>query len=382
MNTTSDQTVFANNTGIIEAEIAEVRAMIGQPLRIKQWNVEAAIDNIRHYSWGIGDDNPLFTDEAYAAASPHGGLVAPPTFFYAIWPAGIGPGFPGLQAYHAGGRWEINRYARQGERIVAEAKLTDLKDVQGKRAGRMLIQIGEVIYKNQDGEILARHESRAFRIARKGADENSGLKYEARNVTWTEAELDAMEAEILAQTRRGAEPLYFEDVQIGDIVPSRLKGPLNMSTMITYYAGNLGGNSSTDMAVRHRHMCLTKPELVSNNRPAAIQAERASYGQGHHDAKVAAAVGMPGVYDNGWMRIGWAQQMVTDWIGDHGVVSVLDVGIHLPNILGDIVRFKGSVTGKRQENGKNLIEIELRGERQDGELSCKGTAVVALPARG
>jgi acyl dehydratase len=374
--------VFTHNTGIIEEEIAEVRAMIGQPLRIRQWNLEASVDTVRHYSWGLGDENPLFTDEEYGKNSPFGGMIAPPTFFYSIFAAGIAPGFPGLQSFYAGARWEIVRYARLGERIEATAKLTDLKDVQGRRAGRLLIQIGEVEYKTKDGELLARHEARTFRLPRKGVDSKSGISYEPRKPIWTNEDLNAFDTEILAQKRRGATPLYFEDVAIGDTLPSLLKGPLTMATLIAFYAGCLpGSNKAAEMAVRHRYRCLNSPELVPNNRSPLWQAERTPVGEGHHDSNVANVVGMPGVYDVGWSRVGWAQQLITDWIGDHGILKMLDTSILLPNVVGDIVRFTGKVIDKRIDSGQYLVDVELKGQRQDDELSCKGTSTVLLPVR-
>ena len=60
--------------GFGPAALAEARAMIGKIFRIEQWNYEASRDVIRHYAWGIGDDNPLFCDPDYAAAS--GGVAS------------------------------------------------------------------------------------------------------------------------------------------------------------------------------------------------------------------------------------------------------------------------------------------------------------------
>jgi acyl dehydratase len=375
---------FTTRTGILDEEIAEVRQLIGKRLRIPQWNHEASIDTIRHYAYGLGDDNPLWCDEDYAQRSRFGGIVAPPTFPYSVFPAGIGPGLPGLQPFQAGGRWDFKRYIKLGERLVPEATLLDVQELQGRRAGRMILMLGEVIYRTAAGEEVARNMSRQFRIARKGADSTSGLQYAARSQDWTEAELDEMEDQICAYRRRGAEARYWEDVQIGESLPTRLKGPMNIQTLMAYYAGNLAGGMyrATDIQVRHRRLCLAHPELVPNCRPIVAQTERIAYGQGHVDSKVAADVGMPGVYDNGWMRVGWCQQILTDWMGDDGFLETFDSTIHLPNIVGDIVRFNGRVTGKRSETGKHLVDVEFRGERQDGELSVKGTGTITLPVRG
>lgn len=359
---------------IPQKDIDDVRRMIGEKLRIDQWNHQASIDNIRHYAHGLGDDNPLWCDEAYAAASPHGSIVAPPTFPYAVWPAGIGCGLPRLRVLHAGGRWDIKRYFRPGDRINVDARLVDVKELNGKRAGQMLLQIGKVIYSTDQGEVIAEHESRTFRVPE--PKDGGKLNYAPSDQRWTEAQLADMEAEVLKQTRRGSKPLLFDSVSVGDAIPGRLKGPLNMQTMIAYYAGNLGGLLATDMQVRNRELCMTRPDLAPNNRPVELRVRRATSGEGHHDASSAASLGMPGIYDNGWMRIGWMQQMLTDWIGDHGILVMLDASIVLPNVIGDTLRFNGSVTGKR-EGG--LVDVQLWGERQDGAVSCKGFGTVRLP---
>ena len=104
----SDSDVFQINTEINEEEIAKARAYLGVPLRIQQYNNEATRDTIRHYAYGVGDDNPLWCDPDYAASGPHGTIVAPPTFFYTFFSAGITPEFDGLQAFFGGGKFKIS----------------------------------------------------------------------------------------------------------------------------------------------------------------------------------------------------------------------------------------------------------------------------------
>ena len=45
---------------------------------LEPWCHEATRDNIRHYAHGIGDDNPLWCDPSYGAATRWGGVIAPP----------------------------------------------------------------------------------------------------------------------------------------------------------------------------------------------------------------------------------------------------------------------------------------------------------------
>ena len=89
------------------------------------------------------------------------------------------------------------------------------------------------------------------------------------------------------------------------------------------------------------------------------------------------------MYDNGWLRVSWMGQFVTDWMGDRGRLKVLDVSLRLPNVLGDVLTITGEVIGKdvtsASARGLTPVELTVRAHRQDGELSCSGSATVELP---
>src|SRR5260370_16382467 len=69
---------------ITEEGLEDLRKRIGVPITdtVEPWNFEATRDGIRHYAHGIGDDNPLWTDPAYAAKTRHGTIVALPSFLF------------------------------------------------------------------------------------------------------------------------------------------------------------------------------------------------------------------------------------------------------------------------------------------------------------
>src|SRR5258708_3253967 len=97
---TSDKKLMAPSLGA-EA-LAEARRLLGMPIRVEQWNYEASRDAIRHYAWGIGDDNPLYCDPEYAVNTRWRGVIAPPTFFFGIFDAVVAPGLPDIQWYYSG----------------------------------------------------------------------------------------------------------------------------------------------------------------------------------------------------------------------------------------------------------------------------------------
>jgi acyl dehydratase len=374
--------VFQAVTGITGEDMAAAREMIGKPLRLEQFNREATLDTIRHYAHGMGDDNPLWRDPEYAAASPYRTIVAPPCFLYSVFAAGISPGFPGLQTFFGSGRFVWHRPVRRGDVIRAEAVMTGMTERSGSRVARMIIQDGEVRYFDAAGELIAQYFSQALRVPR--AATGQGLTYQPRETyEYSPAELAAIEQAVLGRKRQGAEPRYWSDLAVGDELPTLVKGPLDLTTIITYYAGALPfGYSPADTQWKLRHLARTSPELIPDNRSPGWVAETTWPGMGHYQQHVARAVGMPGVYDNGWMRTSWFSQAVTDWAGDHGTLREMQVKLVRPNLMNDTLWIRGSVTDLRiGADGAHVAEITLTGTNQLDEATSLGSAIVTLPSR-
>ncbi len=51
------------------------------------------------------------------------------------------------------------------------------------------------------------------------------------------------------------------------------------------------------------------------------------------------------------------------------------------NYEGDTHAFTGEVVGKRVEGDRYLVDVELRGTSQRGEVTCPATATISLPSR-
>lgn len=377
----AESSVFQTITGITDEDIAAAREMIGVPLRLEQFNREATLDTIRHYAHGMGDENPLWRDEEYAARSQYGRVVAPPCFLYSVFAAGISPGFPGLQTFFGSGRFVWHRPVFRGDSIRAEAVMTGMTERSGTRVARMIIQEGEVRYFGSDNELIAQYFSKALRVPRAASGE--GLRYAPRETyEYSEKELEEIEAATLSDNRRGATPRYWEQVSTGDVLPVLVKGPLDLNTIITFYSGALPyGYSPADTQWKLRYLARTSPELIPNNRDAAWVAETTWPGMGHYQQHVARAVGMPGVYDNGWMRASWVSQALTDWAGDHGSLQSMEVKLVRPNLMNDTLWIRGTVTGKRVSgDGAHVVDVELTGTNQLDEITSLGSATVALPS--
>lgn len=369
--------------GLTDELVAEAHRLIGTPIRIEQYNYEASRDSIRHYAWGLGDDNPLFSDPLYAATTGWGGLIAPPTFLYSVFDATVAPGLSDIQWVYSGTDWVFDEPVRRNDEICATAQYIGVKEVTGKRVSRMLVQTGEVIYRNQKGQRVARALSHTFRLPRASAE--GGLRIAPREPhRYASEELEAIFAAMLNEYRRGGQTLYWDDVKVGDELPATVRGPLNQMDMTVYYGGSVGstGYKSTKLRRIYEHYARNSPDKLPNNYDPSYYGAAVSPSIGHQDKRIATEeIGMPGIYDNGPQRIGMLCTCVTNWMGDDGVLREYSARVKAPVILGDTNWFGGAVAGKRMEGSRALVECDVRGKNQLGESTVTGRAVVELLRR-
>lgn len=363
--------------------LAQAKALLGMPIRVEQWNHEASWDAIRHYAWGLGDDNPLYCDPEYAKTTRWGGLIAPPTFFFGIWDAVVAPGLPDVQWFYSGIDAEFFKPIRRNDAIVAKAEYVNAQAVSGKTVSNMLVQTGDVRYVNQEGEVVTRVQSHTFRVGRSSAE--GGLKYAPREKhVYTSEELEKIVSAQVNEYRRGGETLYWDDVEVGTLLPGTVRGPINQQDMTAYYCGAVGtsGYKSTKLRWKYRDWAHNNPDMLPNNYDKSYFGAAVLPSIGHQDAKVATQdLGMPGPYDNGPQRCGMMTSCATNWIGDNGFVRKVSARLKLPVIFGDCTYTKGRVIGKRQEGNVGLVDLELWAENQLGQITAKGSAVVELPSR-
>lgn len=359
-----------------EGALTEARELIGVELRRtgQQWNTEASPDAVRHFCWGIGDDNPLYTDPAYGTASAYGSALAPGCFLYTIDTTVVAPKLRGIQWLYGGTDFEWFLPVRHRDRFTVSAKLLDAVEKEGGKAAKFIIQTGETRYTNQHGQLVCVANGHTARTARSKA--SGGLSYAPREPhRYSVEELEAIGHAIDTEELRGATPRFWEDVVVGTAIQPMLKGPLTITDMICWYSG--GGHSYQAHRRAHTHRQRHPADAYVNHDTGAQD----SAARGHAEAKMAREVGMPGGYDVGPQRISWMGQHMTNWMGDAGFLRRLSVSVRRPNIFGDISWCRAEIVDKRIDAGAHVVDLALRVENQLGEITAKGRATVALPAR-
>lgn len=142
----------------------EIKDLIGKEF-IEPSCLQVEKGMIQRFVEAIDDDNPLWRDERYAKGTKFGEIIAPPTFltFTVFWPDRIQDLLAKLDSplkrIMAGGvQYKYFKEVKVGDRITATASIADAQVRDGKK-GKLLFITVEVIYKNQNGEIVVKERN-------------------------------------------------------------------------------------------------------------------------------------------------------------------------------------------------------------------------------
>ena len=106
------------------------------------------------------------------------------------------------------------------------------------------------------------------------------------------------------------------------------------------------------------------------------------YYQIHYDKDFAQATGLPERIVHGALKHALLGRLLHEWVGHAGHVRRVACSYRGMDMIDKDVICKGVIKAKRQENGENLVDLEVWTEDPDGNKTTPGTATVELPARG
>jgi MaoC dehydratase-like protein len=144
-------------------------------MAIKTFPVEAG--HIMMFARAVGDDNPIYYDEAYARATEVGSIIAPPTFVQAsaqfdpdyrlrpkigeTWfgsgkePSGVQQSSEGSgTGLHAEQHYEYHRHPKPGDVLTATSRPGQTWERQGRRSGKLIFTETITEYRDQHGELV------------------------------------------------------------------------------------------------------------------------------------------------------------------------------------------------------------------------------------
>lgn len=123
---------------------------------------------LRYFALALDDDNPIYRDEAFAAKTRHGGIIAPPTlvcesnqicdqpadengYMGHHWPLPL----QNTRFIRGGNDYEFHQPVRPDDRVTATWRIVDIFERETRKFGALLFVVSEARYVNQRDELLA-----------------------------------------------------------------------------------------------------------------------------------------------------------------------------------------------------------------------------------
>lgn len=141
-----------------------------------------------------------------------------------------------------------------------------------------------------------------------------------------------------------AEQLYYEDITLGDSLPTLVKH--TTPRQLVMWAGASG-----------------------------------EFSEMHYDKDFALKKGFPGIIVHGMLMASFLAQMITDWIGEWGTLKKISTSNRQFILVDEDIICKGLAAKKYEEGGEHYVECEIWAENNKGEKCVLGTALVTLPYR-
>jgi len=132
----------------------------------------------------------------------------------------------------------------------------------------------------------------------------------------------------------------FDDVKVGDKLPPLVLPPISRHQLALYCGGS------------------------GDHNPI------------HVDIDFAKKFGFKDVFAHGMLSMAFLGRLVTSFVPQ---AQVRSLGTRFTSItwVGDVITVSGKVTGKREEGGEKLIDLEVRRTNQNGQDTLQGHATVA-----
>lgn len=320
---------------------AELESFVGKSLSKGGATLAPDLVNlpmVRHWVDALDDRNPIYLDEAAAAKSRFGALVAPPAMLQ-VWtfprpiiegiaerggsPTEMDPDSPLVKLDEAGyagtlatnSELQFDRYLRPGEQLTSTTIFESISELKGTSLGAGYFITWVNSYFDDQGEAVGRQIFRVFKF-KFGAPgpEKTGKK----------------------------EPRPQPATPTGPMLPD------------------------FDL------------DVTSTRIVAGAIASR-DFMPVHHDRDYAQSQGAPDIFMNILTTNGYVARYLTDWAGPQAQLRKIDVKLGAPAVPGKTLRFRGQVIRETVVGDERVIEVAVSAANDLGPHAT-GTAELTLPA--
>ena len=227
------------DTQITDETIATLKQLVresGEKPLTRQWHAETSLDSVRHWSWGLGDDNPLWCEPDYGAKTSHGSSLTPPSFYYSCnqGPNGIrstpsrGEGLPGLHAIWAWDRWEWPAPVPRNTPVNTTKQMVEANVRPSKFGGDRCVElVTRYNFRDDAQKLLASYDVAYMHFGRDMAARKGNKGDSVKRQIWSDEALAKLTADVYEEDhiRRGREGPVWDEGRYRGRDRHRREGP-------------------------------------------------------------------------------------------------------------------------------------------------------------
>jgi N-terminal half of MaoC dehydratase len=384
-----------------DLDCSDLDHYLGKPMQPARLMDPIGNLDIRRWAQAMHYPNWLHYYDAFAKESRFGRIVAPQSFAVACddghgsAPACVGR-IPDSHLIFGGDEWWF-----YGPRIVAgdlvhnERIPFDYVVKETKFAGPTCFQRGDNHYYNQKGDRIATQRSTSIRyradLAREmGSTEPAG----AEDPEWTDQQLADIEKQKLEYIEMlhglGHTERHWNDVKVGDELPTRVIGPHSIASFTTEWRAYIftiwcGMHRRTDLDFEALGFT---PDMAGKEQDPVVERENPELSdgayigpsRGHLFPRWARYIGMPRGYGYGASMGAWILDYLSGWAGEWGTVVHSVCSYRGPAFTGDITIFNATVIDKLvDDQGRSVVQVDFKMTNQLGVTMATAKAEVELP---
>ncbi|MBK8992389.1 MAG: MaoC family dehydratase N-terminal domain-containing protein [Gammaproteobacteria bacterium] len=374
---------------------------MGKPIDPGRLKEPLANNDIRRWVQAMHYPNRVHYEDEFAAQSRFGRIVAPQSFAVATddghgtAPACVGL-IPNSHLIFGGDEWWFHGPRIYGGDLIHNERVPlDYVVKDTKFAGPTCFQRGDNRYYNAQGDLIATQRSTSIRYRADLAREMGSLDA-TEDPEWTDDQLLKLEEEKFSWIRMlhdlGHGKRYWDEVKVGDKLPTRVIGPHSIASFTTEWRAYLftiwcGVIRRTDLDMEALGFTADmagkeQDPVLEKENPEQTDGAYIGPSRGHLFPRWARYVGMPRSYGYGASMGAWILDYLGGWAGEWGQVVHSNCAYRGPAFTGDITIMNAEVIGKLvDDQGRSIVQVDFKMSNQLGTVMSTAKAEIELPKK-
>jgi hypothetical protein len=382
-------------------DCSDIDNYLGKPIQPARLKEPLANNDIRRWAQAMHYPNRLHYEDEFAAASRFGRISAPQSFAVATddghgsAPACVGR-IPDSHLIFGGDEWWFYGPRIYGGDLIHNERIPfDYVVKETKFAGPTCFQRGDNTYYNDKGDKIATQRSTSIRYRADLAREMGSLKA-SDDPEWSDTQLTDLEKQkfeyIKSMHDLGHGKRYWDDIKVGDKLPTRIFGPHSIASLATEWRAYLftiwcGVHRRTDLDIEALGFTgdmagKEQDPVMEKENPELTDGAYIGPSRGHLFPRWARYIGMPRAYGYGASMGAWILDYLAGWAGEWGMVVHSNCAYRGPAFTGDVTISNATVIDKSvDEQGRSVVQVDFKMTNQLGTTMSTAKAEIELPKR-